>query len=124
MGMRILSLSIDSIMEYPLSLKKGLRIILSTIRTPFPHTQYRVFRKYLAYYALPNLFEDSFTLHLWHARPLTKKYYRNRGQNLIYFMEYLNSSLEIDINRKFLDSSLGDYNQFIDKLMFKFTGFG
>jgi predicted glycosyltransferase involved in capsule biosynthesis len=104
-------------LNYPI-VKRGIDYIID-FKTPFPYC-YRGFRKYFAYYALPNFFEDKFTLHLWHDRPLTKKYYRNRENNLVYFLEYLNSSLEFDIRDDFLDKSLGDYNKFIDTLMEKY----
>ena len=107
-------------LNYPI-VKRGVDYIID-FKTPFPYC-YRGFRKYFAYYALENFFKDKFTLHLWHNRPLTKKYYRNREKNLLYFLEYLNSSLENEIRDVFLDKSLGDYNRFIDTLMEKY-GFG
>jgi len=104
-------------LNYPI-VKRRVDYIID-FKTPFPYC-YRGFRKYFAYYALPNFFEDKFTLHLWHERPLTKMYYRNRKQNLSLFLDYLRDSLNIEVKDDFLDKSLGDYNRFIDKLMQKY----
>ncbi len=80
-------------------------------KTPFPY-HYQGFRQYFAYYALPNFFKGNYTLHLWHPRPLTKKYYRHREINLEYFLKYLQESL-----KEKMDAPIRDYHQFIDDLM-------
>jgi len=87
-------------------------------KTPFPYL-YQGFRKYFAYYALPNFFRDNYTIHLWHPRPLTKKYYRHREVNLKHFLKHLQDSLEQDISTKYLDNN-SSYSKFIDNLMVKY----
>ncbi|MCL1126846.1 glycosyltransferase [Shewanella surugensis] len=42
---------------------------------------YKGFRRYLAQYSLTHLFEYDFFVHLWHPRPLTHKYHRQRKVN-------------------------------------------
>jgi len=49
-------------------------------RTRFP-ADYRGFRGYLARYALPHLFGGPYTAHLWHARPIVRRYFRQRQRN-------------------------------------------
>ena len=49
-------------------------------RTRFP-ADYRGFRAYLARYSLPHLFGGPVTAHLWHARPVVRKYFRQRQRN-------------------------------------------
>ena len=49
-------------------------------RTRFP-ADYRGFRAYLAHYALPHLFGGPLTAHLWHARPIVRRYFRRRQRN-------------------------------------------
>ncbi|RMH40131.1 MAG: glycosyltransferase [Deltaproteobacteria bacterium] len=50
------------------------------VRTRFPG-DYRGFRAYLAHYALPLLFDGLFTVHLWHDRPVRRRYFRQRRRN-------------------------------------------
>jgi len=83
-------------------------------KTPFPY-YYKGFRKYFAYYALPNFFKGRYTLHLWHPRPLTKKYYRHREVNFKYFLKYLENSLKQPIK-----APVKDYYKFIDNLMIEY----
>jgi len=87
-------------------------------KTPFPYL-YQGFRKYFAYYALPNFFRDNYTMHLWHPRPLTKKYYRHREINLKHFTKHLQDSLKQDISNKYLNNN-SSYSEFIDNLMAKY----
>ncbi|MBA2544300.1 MAG: glycosyltransferase [Deltaproteobacteria bacterium] len=49
-------------------------------RTRFP-ADYHGFRAYLARYSLPHLFGGPLTAHLWHARPIVRKYFRQRQRN-------------------------------------------
>lgn len=49
-------------------------------RARFP-SDYRGFRAYLARYSLPHLFGGPCTAHLWHARPIVRKYFRQRQRN-------------------------------------------
>ena len=86
-------------------------------KTPFPYG-YQGFRQYFAYYALPNFFKGNYTLHLWHPRPLTKKYYRHREVNLHYFLAYLQDSL-----CETIEGESVDYHRFIDDLCMEY-GFG
>ncbi len=87
-------------------------------KTPFP-MHYKGFRQYFAYYALPNFFKGDYTLHLWHPRPLTKKYYRHREVNLEYFIQHLQESLSLKIEKQTLFS----YMEFVQNLL-KEYGFG
>jgi len=68
-------------------------------------SDYKGFRQYFAFISLPNLFENKFTLHLWHPRPLSKKYYRNRKINMNQFIEILKNDVdmkkEISLNEKY-----------------------
>ena len=81
-------------------------------KTPFP-ALYRGFRQYFAYLSLPNLFKDSYTMHLWHPRPLSKKYYRNREQNFKEFKKII----EKDINLDHTNSMNNEYKKFIIELL-------
>ncbi len=49
-------------------------------RTRFP-INYKGFRAYLARYSLPHLFGGPYTAHLWHARPISRRYWRRRERN-------------------------------------------
>jgi predicted glycosyltransferase involved in capsule biosynthesis len=49
-------------------------------RARFP-VDYRGFRAYLARYALPHLFGGPYTAHLWHPRPIVRRYFRQRQRN-------------------------------------------
>jgi predicted glycosyltransferase involved in capsule biosynthesis len=49
-------------------------------RTRFP-INYKGFRAYLARYSLPHLFGGPYTAHLWHARPIVRRYWRQRERN-------------------------------------------
>jgi len=88
-------------------------------KTIFPGL-YKGFRKHYAYYSLPNLFENKFTFHLWHDRPLYKKYYRNREQNALYFMKLLENIGASDpkyVENIFLNI---DFNNFLFYLFEKY----
>jgi predicted glycosyltransferase involved in capsule biosynthesis len=85
-------------------------------KTQFPY-HYKGFRKYYAYYALPNFFKNMFTLHLWHPRPLTNKYYRNRKNNLKYFLDYI--KLPKDFVYTTNNTEI-EYKKFINNLLDKF----
>lgn len=50
------------------------------VKAVFPG-DYRGFRAYLARYALPHLFDRLYTAHLWHPRPLQRRYFRRRRRN-------------------------------------------
>jgi predicted glycosyltransferase involved in capsule biosynthesis len=104
-------------MAYPLVSREDDYII--DFKTPFPKG-YKGFRKYFSYYALPNFFKETYTLHLWHPRPLTKKYYRHREANLQYFLQHLKESFSQKIDKKYLDKSILDYNDFINKLLLNY----
>ena len=81
-------------------------------KTPFP-AEYKGFRQYYAFVSLPNLFNQRFTLHLWHPRPLSKKYYRNRTNN---FNEFLNI-ISKDINMSNISAKTNEYKEFIFNLL-------
>lgn len=49
-------------------------------RTRFP-IDYKGFRAYLARYSLPHLFGGPYTAHLWHPRPIVRRYWRQRERN-------------------------------------------
>lgn len=49
-------------------------------RARFP-ADYRGFRAYLARYALPHLLGGPVTAHLWHPRPIVRRYFRQRQRN-------------------------------------------
>jgi len=104
-------------LSYPI-IQRGEDYIMD-FKTPFPYL-YKGFRKYFAYYALPNFFKGYYTMHLWHSRPLTKRYYRHRKVNLHHFIESLKGSLNNKIETKYLDSTLSTYNEFIDNLLVKY----
>jgi predicted glycosyltransferase involved in capsule biosynthesis len=57
-------------------------------RTRFPG-DYRGFRAYLARYALPRLFEGLYTAHLWHPRPVTRRYFRQRRRNEALLQDFM-----------------------------------
>ena len=104
-------------LSYPI-IRRGRDYIID-FKTPFPYL-YQGFRKYFAYYALENFFKGNYTMHLWHPRPLTKKYYRHREINLEYFLKHLEDSFNKDIDTKYLDDNLSNYSEFIDNLMNKY----
>lgn len=56
----------------------------------FP-AEYRGFRRYYSYYALPHLFAGHFLLHQWHPRPLARLYHRRRKTNEQLFSDILNN---------------------------------
>ncbi|WP_422134131.1 glycosyltransferase [Endozoicomonas sp. ALD040] len=58
------------------------------VKSQFPG-DYRGFRRYFSYYAVPHLFNGSFLLHQWHPRPLTRQYHRKRKENEACFAEIL-----------------------------------
>lgn len=45
------------------------------------------FRKYMAYYSLPNFFEDFFLLHLWHSRSFGNPFYLRKESNKTLLLE-------------------------------------
>ena len=49
-------------------------------RTRFPG-DYQGFRAYFLQYALPHVFGDLLTAHLWHPRPIHRRYFRQREHN-------------------------------------------
>jgi len=104
-------------LSYPI-IKRGEDYIMD-FKTPFPYF-YKGFRQYFAYYALPNFFKGNYTVHLWHPRPLTKKYYRHREVNLEYFLKHLEESFDKDMSPKYLDSSYSNYSEFIDNLLIRY----
>jgi predicted glycosyltransferase involved in capsule biosynthesis len=104
-------------MAYPIVLREDDYAM--DFKTPFPQ-KYKGFRQYFAYYALPNFFKGAYTLHLWHPRPLTKKYYRHREVNLQYFLQHLKESFSQKIDEKHLDKSFLDYDDFINKLLLNY----
>ncbi|HTM19505.1 MAG TPA: hypothetical protein VL172_03325, partial [Kofleriaceae bacterium] len=57
-------------------------------RTRFPG-DYAGFRAYLARYGLRNLFEGLYTAHLWHPRPLRRRYFGQRGRNEPMLQEFM-----------------------------------
>jgi len=83
-------------------------------KTAFPYL-YKGFRKYYAYYALENFFQGKFSMHLWHSRPLTKRYYKNRINNFKIF----DNQIRYDFNMLYHtnNNTNKDYITFIDKLM-------
>ena len=104
--------------EYPIIDRKDDYII--DYKTNFP-ADYQGFRKYFAYNALPNFFEDKCTIHLWHPRPLTKKYYKHRTQNAILFTRLLEESLKVDLSDKYIDRSiLQDYKVYTENLLIRY----
>ena len=100
-------------MAYPIVQREDDYVM--DFKTPFPQL-YKGFRQYFAYYALPNFFKGNYTLHLWHPRPLTKKYYRHREVNLQYFIAHLEESLTQNRDNP---SSLS-YAQFIENLLIEY----
>ncbi len=93
---------------------------LEDFKSNFPY-KYKGFRKYYAFYSLPNFFENMYTLHLWHPRPLQKTYYRVREDNSIYFKERLIISLKFDKINKINNENSNSYTDLIDKLMNKYN---
>ncbi len=57
-------------------------------KSQFP-ADYRGFRRYYSFYAVPSLFRGAFLLHQWHPRPLTRLYHRKRKVNEARFAEIL-----------------------------------
>jgi len=90
---------------------------LIDFKTNFP-AKYQGFRKYFSYLSLPNFFRDMYTIHLWHPRPLTNKYYKVRKHNQKYFLEYLKKDL-----KKYTDSKekLLPYDKFINNLLVNYN---
>ena len=101
-------------MAYPIVPREKEYIL--DFKTPFPK-YYKGFRQYFSYYALPNFFKGNYTLHLWHPRPLTKKYYRHREVNLDYFIAHLKESFESKLEKRYFDKTILNYSDFIDKLL-------
>ena len=102
-------------MAYPI-IERGDDYILD-YKTNFP-TQYKGFRKYYAYYALKNFFQGVYTMHLWHPRPLSGKYYRHRSTNKQYFLRQLHNSLKLPLSNQYLDKSLSrDLSLHINSLL-------
>lgn len=58
------------------------------IKSQFP-ADYRGFRRYFSFYAVPHLFSGLFLLHQWHPRPLTRQYHRKRKGNEARFAQIL-----------------------------------
>ena len=85
-------------------------------KTPFPK-KYKGFRQYFAYYSLVNFFKANYTLHLWHPRPLTKKYYRHREVNLQYFIQHLQDSFTQKIAVEYVDKDFSDYQTYVENLL-------
>ena len=80
----------------------------------FP-AKYQGFRKYFSYLSLPNFFRDVYTIHLWHPRPLTQKYYKVRKKNQDYFLQQLKNDLK---NYKYNNNeTLIEFDIFIQKLL-------
>jgi len=90
---------------YPIVERKADYIL--DYKTNFPG-EYKGFRKYFSYYALPNFFEGKYTLHLWHSRPLLRKYYRTRKNNAKYFLKQLKESLSIKLPLNDVDLNLSN----------------
>lgn len=88
------------------------RDYLDDYKTPFP-ARYKGFRQYFAYLALPNLFKNRYTLHLWHPRPLSKKYYRRRANNFNEFIKIISKDVNFDIS----PSVNNEYQKFVIKLL-------
>lgn len=65
---------------------------------------YKGFRRYLAQYSLPHLFQYEFCIHLWHPRPLTHKYHRKRKDNERLLQVKLNILLIENTKKSELDS--------------------
>lgn len=86
-------------------------------KTPFP-AEYKGFRQYFTFISLPNFFEDKYTLHLWHSRPLSKKYYRNRKKNYYKFVKII--SKDVDLNNNHSNDNI--YKFFILNLL-KLNGY-
>jgi len=89
---------------------------LIDFKTNFP-SQYKGFRKYFSYKALPNFFRDMYTIHLWHPRPLTSKYYKVRKTNQKYFLEYLKQDISKYDNK---NKDLKSYEELISQLLEKY----
>jgi len=58
------------------------------VRTMFPG-DYGGFRAYLARYALPHLFTGPYTAHLWHSRPIRRRYFRRRHDNEALLQQFM-----------------------------------
>ena len=102
---------------YPI-VEKGSDYALD-YKTNFP-SHYRGFRKHYAYYALPNFFREMYTLHLWHPRPLSKRYYRRRSKNAQCFSELLQESLNRSLNKEHLDDNIPcEFKLFVENLLRK-----
>jgi len=106
-------------MAYPI-IERGLDYT-EDHKTVFP-AKYRGFRKYFAYYSLHNFFKGTYTLHLWHPRPLNKKYYKQRKENAKIFLEQLTKSIEEPLCKKYIDLSLPtEFTKYIVKLYKKYN---
>jgi len=90
---------------------------LIDFKTNFP-AKYKGFRKYFAYMALPNFFRDMYTIHLWHPRPLSKKYYKVRKKNQKYFLRKI--SLDLKKYQYNKNENLMLYDKFIEDLLNEF----
>lgn len=87
-------------------------------------SDYKGFRKYMAYYSLPYLFTSLVLVHRWHERPLFNRFYlkRIKNENLLY-----TKMLEHDCKKSFLDMRLWnssdtveeDFHQFLKNLCLK-----
>jgi predicted glycosyltransferase involved in capsule biosynthesis len=87
---------------------------LIDFKTNFP-AKYEGFRKYFAYISLPNFFRDMYTIHLWHPRPLSQKYYKVRKENQNYFVQKI--SLDLKKYKYNQNENLMSYDEFIANLL-------
>jgi predicted glycosyltransferase involved in capsule biosynthesis len=87
---------------------------LIDFKTNFP-AKYEGFRKYFAYISLPNFFRDMYTIHLWHPRPLSQKYYKVRKENQKYFLQKI--YLDLKNYKYYTKKNLMSYDEFIVNLL-------
>ncbi len=79
--------------------------------------EYNGFRKYFSYYALENFFKGNYSLHLWHSRPLSEKYYRVRKDNAKVFLNILKDSMNINLTNKYLKENIdSDFKLYIKNI--------
>jgi len=83
---------------------------------------YQGFRKYFAYYALPNFFKGVYTMHLWHPRPIGNKYYQQRHTNQTIFLRQLKEDMQTPLKQDYIDISFPiNFSNYLKSLYQEFS---
>lgn len=77
------------------------------------------FRKYMAYYSLPNFFDDLFLLHLWHPRPFGNPFYFRKEINKTLLLDSMQNFDKVNKSTYISTKQLPDLENFILDLAHK-----